>query len=41
MDPAKIAETVYFLHTQHPWCWMHEIQVTAFVTTPSFERACA
>jgi len=28
MDPAKIAETFYFLHTQDPSCWSHEVQIT-------------
>lgn len=28
MDPAKIAETFYFLHTQDPSCWTHEVQIT-------------
>ena len=28
MDPAKIADTFYFLHTQDPSCWTHEVQIT-------------
>jgi NAD(P)-dependent dehydrogenase (short-subunit alcohol dehydrogenase family) len=36
IDPAKIADTFYYLHTQHPSCWTHEIQVTPFVSKPSY-----
>jgi NAD(P)-dependent dehydrogenase (short-subunit alcohol dehydrogenase family) len=36
IDPAKIADAIYYLHTQHPSCWTHEIQVTPFVTKPSY-----
>ena len=36
IDPAKIADAFYYLHTQHPSCWTHEIQVTPFVTKPSY-----
>ena len=35
IDPAKIADAFYYLHTQHPSCWTHEIQVTPFVNKPS------
>lgn len=36
IDPAKIADAFYYLHTQHPSCWTHEIQVTPFVVKPSY-----
>ena len=36
IDPAKIADAFYYLHTQHPSCWTHEIQLTPFVSKPSF-----
>src|SRR4029077_5352292 len=36
LDPAKIAEAFYSLHTQHPSCWTHDIQLTPFVSKPSF-----
>jgi NAD(P)-dependent dehydrogenase (short-subunit alcohol dehydrogenase family) len=36
IDPAKIADAFYYLHTQHPSCWTHEIQVTPFVSKPSY-----
>jgi NAD(P)-dependent dehydrogenase (short-subunit alcohol dehydrogenase family) len=36
LDPARIAEAFYYLHTQHPSCWTHEIQLTPFVSKPSF-----
>jgi NAD(P)-dependent dehydrogenase (short-subunit alcohol dehydrogenase family) len=36
IDPAKIADAFYYLHTQHPSCWTHEIQVTPFVSEPSY-----
>ena len=36
IDPAKIADAFYYLHTQHPSCWTHEIQVTPFVSRPSY-----
>jgi hypothetical protein len=36
IDPAMIADAFYYLHTQHPSCWTHEIQVTPFVTKPSY-----
>jgi NAD(P)-dependent dehydrogenase (short-subunit alcohol dehydrogenase family) len=28
LDPAKIAEAYWYLHTQDPSCWTHEIQLT-------------
>src|ERR1700748_954759 len=36
IDPAKIAEAFYYLHTQDPSCWTHEIQVTPAVQRPSY-----
>jgi len=36
MDPVKIAEAFYYLHTQDPSCWTHELQLTPFPTKPSF-----
>ena len=36
MNPVKIAEAFYYLHTQDRSCWTHELQLTAFSTTPSF-----
>ena len=36
LDPARIAEAFYYLHTQHPSCWTHDIQLTPFVSKPSF-----
>ena len=36
IDPAKIADAFHYLHTQHRSCWTHEIQVTPFVSKPSY-----
>ena len=36
MNPVKIAEAFYYLHTQDKSCWTHELQLTPFPTTPSF-----
>jgi NAD(P)-dependent dehydrogenase (short-subunit alcohol dehydrogenase family) len=36
MDPMKIAEAFYYLHTQDRSCWTHELQLTPFSTKPSF-----
>ena len=36
MNPAKIAEAFYYLHTQDRSCWTHELQLTPNVTMPSF-----
>lgn len=36
LNPAKIAEAFYYLHTQDRSCWTHEIQLTPFVSTLSF-----
>jgi NAD(P)-dependent dehydrogenase (short-subunit alcohol dehydrogenase family) len=35
MNPAKIAEAFYYLHTQDKSCWTHELQLTPFATKPS------
>jgi NAD(P)-dependent dehydrogenase (short-subunit alcohol dehydrogenase family) len=36
MNPVKIAEAFYYLHTQDGSCWTHELQLTPFVAAPSF-----
>src|SRR6201997_2403879 len=36
MDPVKIAEAFYYLHTQDRSCWTHELQLTPFPTKPSY-----
>ena len=36
MNPVKIAEAFYYLHTQDRSCWTHELQLTPFPTMPSF-----
>ena len=36
MNPVKIAEAFYYLHTQERSCWTHELQLTPFSTKPSF-----
>ena len=36
MNPVKIAEAFYYLHTQDRSCWTHEIQLTPFSTKPSY-----
>lgn len=36
IDPAKIAEALYYLQTQDPSCWTHEIQVTPAAQRPSY-----
>jgi len=36
MNPEKIAEAFWYLHTQDRSCWTHELQLTPFSTTPSF-----
>lgn len=30
LDPMRIAETYWYLHTQHPSCWTHDIQLTPY-----------
>jgi NAD(P)-dependent dehydrogenase (short-subunit alcohol dehydrogenase family) len=36
IDPVKIAEAYYYLHTQDKSCWTHELQVTPFAAKPSY-----
>lgn len=36
MNPVKIAEAFYYLHTQDPSCWTHELQLTPYPNKPSF-----
>ena len=36
MNPEKIAEGFYYLHTQDRSCWTHELQMTPFVTKPAY-----
>ena len=36
MNPVKIAEAFYYLHTQDKSCWTHELQLTPFPTKPAF-----
>ena len=36
MNPVKIAEAFYYLHSQDKSCWTHELQLTPFSTKPSF-----
>ena len=36
INPVKIAEAFYYLHTQDKSCWTHELQLTPYPTNPSF-----
>jgi NAD(P)-dependent dehydrogenase (short-subunit alcohol dehydrogenase family) len=36
MNPVKIAEAFWYLHTQDRSCWTHELQLTPSSTKPSF-----
>jgi NAD(P)-dependent dehydrogenase (short-subunit alcohol dehydrogenase family) len=36
MDPEKIAQAYWYLHTQDRSAWTHELQLTPHVTKPSF-----
>ena len=36
MDPVKIAEAFYYLHTQDKSCWTHELQLTPHPTVPAY-----
>ena len=36
MDPVKLAEAYWYLHTQDRSAWTHELQLTPHVTKPSF-----
>jgi hypothetical protein len=35
INPVKIAEAFYYLHTQDRSCWTHELQLTPFASKPS------
>ena len=36
INPVKIAEAYWYLHTQDRSCWTHELQLTPFVAKPSY-----
>ena len=36
INPVKIAEAFYYLHTQDRSCWTHELQLTPYSTKPSY-----
>src|SRR5689334_8289662 len=36
INPVKIAEAFWYLHTQDRSCWTHEIQLTPFAAKPSY-----
>ena len=36
MNPEKIADAFYYLHTQDRSVWTHELQLTPFSTKPSY-----
>jgi NAD(P)-dependent dehydrogenase (short-subunit alcohol dehydrogenase family) len=36
INPAKIAEAFWYLHTQDKSCWTHELQLTPFASRPSY-----
>ena len=36
INPTKIAEAFYYLHTQDRSCWSHELQLTPLSTKPSY-----
>jgi NAD(P)-dependent dehydrogenase (short-subunit alcohol dehydrogenase family) len=36
MNPARIADAFYYLHTQDKSCWTHELQLTPYSTKPSY-----
>ena len=36
MNPMKIAEAFWYLHTQDRSCWTHDLQLTPFFPKPSF-----
>ena len=37
MNPVKIAEAFYYLHTQDKSCWTHELQLTPFPPSRAFD----
>jgi NAD(P)-dependent dehydrogenase (short-subunit alcohol dehydrogenase family) len=36
INPVKIAEAFYYLHTQDRSCWTHELQLTPYPSKPSY-----
>jgi len=36
INPVKIAEAFWYLHTQDRSCWSHEVQPTPFPVKPSY-----
>lgn len=36
INPIKIAEAYYYLHTQDKSCWTHELQLTPYGSKPSY-----
>ena len=36
INPVKIADAFYYLHTQDRSCWTHELQLTPFPAKPSY-----
>src|SRR5215475_4348544 len=36
INPVKIAESFWYLHTQDRSCWTHELQLTPFAAKPSY-----
>jgi len=36
INPVRIAEAFWYLHTQDRSCWTHELQLTPFPTKPSY-----
>jgi NAD(P)-dependent dehydrogenase (short-subunit alcohol dehydrogenase family) len=36
INPVKIADAFWYLHTQDRSCWTHELQLTPFSTKPSY-----
>src|SRR6266576_5699935 len=36
INPVKIADAYWYLHTQDKSCWTHELQLTPFAAKPSF-----
>jgi len=36
INPEKIAEAFWYLHTQDRSCWSHELQLTPFAAKPSY-----
>jgi hypothetical protein len=36
INPVKIAEAFYYLHSQDRSCWTHELQLTPLASKPSY-----